>query len=61
MPKFKEIEAFAIPFDNESADFLYDLGIKPYKACLDDISNIQMLKRIAKKGIQVILLLVYKL
>lgn len=53
--KFKGIEAFATPFDDESVDFLYDLGIKAYKVGSGDITNVPMLKKIAKKGLPVIL------
>lgn len=53
--KFKGIEAFATPFDDESVDFLYNLGIKAYKVGSGDITNIPMLKKIAKKGLPVIL------
>lgn len=53
--KSKGIEAFATPFDDKSVEFLYDLGIKVYKIGSGDITNIPMLKKIAKKGLPVIL------
>ncbi|MCR4943546.1 MAG: N-acetylneuraminate synthase [Clostridium sp.] len=53
--KSKNIEAFATPFDDASVDFLYDLGIKAYKVGSGDITNIPMLKRIAKTGLPIIL------
>lgn len=51
----KGIEAFATPFDDESVDFLYDLGVKAYKVGSGDITNIPMLKKMAKKGLPIIL------
>lgn len=51
----KGIEAFATPFDEESVDFLFDLGIKAYKIGSGDITNIPMLKKIAQKGLPIIL------
>lgn len=53
--KSKDIEAFATPFDDESVDFLYDLGIKAYKVGSGDITNIPMLKKIARKKLPIIL------
>lgn len=51
----KGLDAFATPFDNESVDYLYDLGIKAYKIGSGDITNIPMLKRVARKGLPIIL------
>lgn len=51
----KGLDAFATPFDNESVDYLYNLGIKAYKIGSGDITNIPMLKRVAQKGIPIIL------
>lgn len=51
----KGIEAFATPFDDESVEFLYDLGIKAYKVGSGDITNLPMLKKIAKKKLPIII------
>lgn len=53
--KKNNIEFLSTPFDDESADFLENLGIKAFKIASCDITNLPFLKHIAKKGLPVIL------
>lgn len=61
---YKEIKLFCIkndirflstPFDEESADFLFDLGIDAYKVSSGDLTNIPFLQYLAKKSIPMII------
>lgn len=51
----KGIMSFATPFDEESADFLMDIGVEAFKIGSGDLTNLPLLKRVAKKGLPVII------
>lgn len=53
--KENNIEFLSTPFDEESADFLARLSIKAFKVSSSDITNIPLLKHIAKKELPIIL------
>ena len=52
--KYK-IEFMSTPFDEESVDMLYDLGMKGFKVASCDITNFQLLKKIALKKLPILL------
>lgn len=43
------------PFDEEAIDFLYELGVKVFKAGSGELTNIPYLKRMAAKGMPLII------
>jgi len=43
------------PFDEESADFLEDLGVPAFKIASADITHLPLLKHVAKKGLPMII------
>lgn len=47
--KKKGIIFFSTPFDVESVDFLYDLGVPLYKVASFDIAHTELLKHVASK------------
>lgn len=49
------IEFLSTPFDEESADFLEEIGMKAFKIASSDITNIPLIKHIAKKQFPIIL------
>ncbi|HLC56873.1 MAG TPA: N-acetylneuraminate synthase family protein [Candidatus Nanoarchaeia archaeon] len=54
MQKYAEelgIIFFSTPFDEESADFLEKIGVPMYKIASADITHLNLLKHIAKKGL----------
>jgi N,N'-diacetyllegionaminate synthase len=53
--KHKEIMFLSTPFDFESADFLESIGMKAYKISSADLTNIPLLKHIAKFNKPIIL------
>ncbi len=53
--KAKGIRFISTPFDLESIDALFDLGVELYKIGSGEITNYPYLKEIAKKGLPVIL------
>jgi len=46
---------FVTPFDLQSADFLEDIGVHAYKISSFDVTNIPLLKHVAKKGKPILL------
>ena len=50
-----KITCFSTPFDYESVDLLYSLGVPAYKIASADITHIPLIRRVAKKKIPVIL------
>ncbi len=52
--KYK-IEFMSTPFDEESVDMLYDLGMKGFKVASCDITNFPLLKKIALKKLPILL------
>ncbi len=52
---FRGIKFISSPFDNESIDLLFDLGVDLYKIGSGEITNYPYLKKIATKGLPVIL------
>ncbi len=53
--KAKNIKFLSTPFDLESIDLLFDLGIELYKIPSGEITNYPYLKKIAQKGLPIIL------
>ena len=53
--KTKNVKFISTPFDLESVDLLYDLGIELYKIGSGEITNYPYLKKIASKKLPVIL------
>lgn len=53
--KQKEIIFLSSPFDEESADFLYNLGVSAFKIPSGEITNLSFLTHVASKGKPVIL------
>lgn len=51
----RNIHFISTPFDEDSADFLEELGVSVFKIPSGEITNIPYLKHIAKKGMPVIL------
>jgi len=51
----KGIKFISTPFDSDSVDLLYDLGVELYKIGSGEITNYPYLKKIAQKGLAVIL------
>ena len=49
------IDFLSTPFDDESVDMLYELGMKSFKMSSGDITNKPLLEHVAKKGKPVIL------
>tara|TARA_Y100000590_G_C15732009_1_gene1017349 strand:+ start:744 stop:1805 length:1062 start_codon:yes stop_codon:yes gene_type:complete len=49
----KEITCFSTPFDNESADLLYSLNVPAFKIASADITDIPLIKHIAKKDLPI--------
>lgn len=49
------IEFFSTPFDYDSVDFLEDLGVNLYKIASCDVTNIPLLKYVARKKKPIIL------
>ncbi len=52
--KYK-IEFLSTPFDEESVDMLYKIGVKGFKVASCDITNFPLLKKIASKRLPVLL------
>lgn len=46
----KGIEFISTPFDEESSDMLYDLGVRLFKISSGDLTNKPFLTHVAKKG-----------
>jgi len=46
---------FSSPFDEEAADFLFDIGVAVFKIASAEITNLPMIKYIGQKGLPVIL------
>lgn len=53
--KKKNIEFMSTPFDEESLDFLVDLGMKKIKVGSGELTNIPFIKKIAEKNLQTII------
>ncbi len=53
--KEKEIMFLSSPFDKESVDLLYELGVPVFKVASGEITNFPLLRYIAKKGKSIIL------
>lgn len=53
--KSRGIMFISTPFDEESVDLLEQLGVDAYKVASSEVTNIPLLKHIAKKGKSVIL------
>ena len=53
--KAKNIKFLSTPFDLESIDLLFDLGIELYKIPSGEITNYPYLKKIAQKGLPIII------
>lgn len=53
--KKKNIEFLSTPFDNESADMLVSIGMRGFKIASCDITNVELLKHIAKKNLPILL------
>ncbi len=51
----KGIMFLCTPFDEESADFLHNIGMKFFKISSTDTTNLPFLEHIAKKGLPIIL------
>ena len=49
----KEITCFSTPFDEESADLLYDLQVPAFKIASADITHIPLIKHIAAKKLPI--------
>ena len=47
------ITCFSTPFDEQSADMLYELGMPAFKIASADITHIPLVRHIAKKGLPV--------
>jgi len=50
-----KIEFMSTPFDLESVDMLFDLGMKAFKIASCDITNFQLIEHIAKKKLPILL------
>jgi N-acetylneuraminate synthase/N,N'-diacetyllegionaminate synthase len=46
---------FSSPFDKDSVDFLFNLGVKVFKIASAEITNLSLLRYIGEKGLPVIL------
>jgi sialic acid synthase len=46
---------FVTPFDKSSADFLEDIGVHAYKISSFDVTNLELLEHVAKKGKPILL------
>jgi len=53
--KDKDIDFFSTPFDEESVDFLADIGCDLFKVASFDVTNHKLLRKIASKNIPTIL------
>lgn len=53
--KKKKIIFLSTPFDEDSADFLFTLGVRAFKVGSGDLTNIPLLAHLAKKKLPVIL------
>jgi N-acetylneuraminate synthase/N,N'-diacetyllegionaminate synthase len=51
----KGLVFMSTPFDNEAIDFLFDLGVVIFKAGSGELTNLPYLKKMAAKGIPLIL------
>jgi N,N'-diacetyllegionaminate synthase len=51
----KQIKFISTPFDLDSIDFLFDLGVELFKIGSGEITNYPYLKKIAQKGLPIIL------
>ena len=49
----QEITCFSTPFDNGSVDFLYSLNVPAFKIASADITDIPLIKHIAKKDLPI--------
>jgi N,N'-diacetyllegionaminate synthase len=49
----KEITCFSTPFDEDSVELLYSLGVEAFKIASADITHIPLIKKIASKGIPI--------
>ena len=47
------ITCFSTPFDEQSADMLYELGVPAFKIASADITHIPLVRHVAKKGLPV--------
>ncbi len=52
--KYK-IEFMSTPFDEESVDMLFEIGVKGFKVASCDLNNFPLLKKIAKKKLPILL------
>ena len=53
--KRQEIEFLSTPFDEESADFLEELGVGAFKIASGDITHSPLVKHVARKGKPILL------
>ncbi|MEK3854453.1 N-acetylneuraminate synthase [Cytobacillus sp. FSL H8-0458] len=51
----RNIDFLATPFDAETADYLYEMGVKAFKIGSGDLTNIPLIKKIDEKGLPIIL------
>ena len=49
----KEITCFSTPFDEDSVDLLYSLGVEAFKIASADITHIPLIKKVASKNIPI--------
>lgn len=53
--KEKKITCFSTPFDEDSVDMLYSLGVPAFKIASSDITHIPLIKHVASKGLPIFL------
>lgn len=53
--KKNKIEFLSTPFDNEAVDFLADLGVPAFKVASCDVTNLPLLRNMAKKKLPIFL------
>jgi N,N'-diacetyllegionaminate synthase len=53
--KKEKITCFSTPFDEESVDFLYSLGVPAFKIASADITHVPLIKRVASKHLPIFL------
>ncbi len=49
----KQITCFSTPFDEESVDLLYNMGVPAFKIASADITHIPLIQHIASKGLPI--------